>query len=293
MLLSEADMAQARGILLRSNLDQLADLMFRLHFLQGAGSAKAEVRVAAEDLGWVRTGSETLTDIGWFAADVCREFVYWQKRDRKLPFADAAPDLATEALAGKSVLEIGSGSGMNLLSLVPVCREVVGLEPVGLYSQIGGLVGETLGLGQIRTETGKAEALPFEDGRFDVVFCLSSHEYFDMRPAFAEIARVLKPGGEVILISGTLGTYLLDGSRTVSALRSVKAARDYVVALLNTLGFMAIGRRVLTRPSKWTTAYPIYPTRRLMTRLLAEAGLPLHQPLRRIGTEFCFRGRKA
>jgi SAM-dependent methyltransferase len=293
MLLTEADLTQARRVLLQSDLDQVARLMLRLQFWQGAGSAGAKVRAAVEELRWVQPGTDTLTETGWLAADACREFVFWLDRDRKLPFADLAPELVTQALAGKSVLEIGSGSGMNLMSLVPICAEVMGLEPVGIYCQIGALLAEVEGLGPIQTEAGQAEAMPFEDDRFDVVLCVSAHQYFDIRPALDEIARVLRPGGEVILISGTIGSYALGGMRNLAALRSVKAAKGYVVTLVNTLGYMAIGKRLLERRSKWSTAYPVYPSRRTMTRLLAGAGLSLHQPSLRIGTETCFRARKA
>ena len=295
MRLSEEELSLARRMLQKSptDRDQLARLMSRLYFRQGAAPAAREVRAAAEELGWLQHGTETLTEKGWFAADVCREFVFWTDRGRTLSFADSAPALVTQALAGKSVLEIGSGSGRNLISLTPICSEVVGLEPVDIYRQLGLLFAETEGLGPIRTETGKAEDLPFEDGRFDVVLCVSSYQYFDIRPALDEIARVLRPGGEVILISATIGSYALIGLRELFVSRSVKAARDYFVTLLNTLGYMTIGKRVLMRRSKWTTAYPIYPSQRAMTRFLAGAGLPLHQPPQRIGTETCFRGRKA
>lgn len=293
MQLTDADLARARRVLLQSDLDQVVRLMFRLQFRQGIGPATAAARAAVEEMAWVQPGTETLTETGWFAADVCREFVFWRDRDRKLPFADSEAELVSKSLVGKSVLEIGSGSGMNLMSLVPVCAEVVGLEPVGIYRQLGALLAEVEGLGPIRTEAGKAEALPFEDGRFDVVLCVSAHQYFDIRPALNEIARVLRPGGEIILISGTIGSYALGGARKLVALRSIKPALDYFVTLTNTLGYMAIGKRVLTRRSKWTTAYPIYPSQRAMMRFLAGAGLPLHQPPLRIGTETCFRGRKA
>jgi SAM-dependent methyltransferase len=289
MQLSEADLGQARRILLQSDLDQLARLMTRLQFR----SAPAATRTAAEELGWLQPGSDTLTEKGWFGADVCREFVFWLDRDRRLPFGELAPTLETGALAGKSVLEIGSGSGMNLMSLARICPNVVGLEPVGIYRQLGTILAEVEGLGQIRTEAGQAEALPFDDNSFDVVLCVSSHQYFDLRPALDEIARVLRPGGEAILISGTLGSYALGGMRKLAVIRSVKSARSYAVTLVNTLGYRVFGKRVLVRRSKWSTAYPVYPSQRSMARLLAGAGLPLHHAPLRIGTETCFRGRKA
>ncbi len=290
MQLTDAQFQQARDVLAASDMPTVARFMMRLQFRQPTGDA-AGAREVAERLGWVRPGSDSLTETGWFAADSCREYVFWLERDRRLPFAEEAPELLAEALAGKSVLEIGSGSGMNLMSLAPLAAEVTGLEPIGLYRQLGALLAEAEGLGPIRTEPGQAEALPFEDARFDTVLCVSAHQYFDIRPALQEIARVLKPGGEVMVIGGTLGPYVVGGARDV-ALRSLSGAKNYLVTVVNTLGCMTLGRRVLVRRSKWSTAYPIYPSRGAMVRLLAEAGLPLHRPLRRVGTETVFRARR-
>lgn len=44
---------------------------------------------------------------------------------------------------------------------------------------------------------GAAEAMPFPDGRFDlVVSTLSLHHWLDAKAGLAEMLRVLKPGGQ-------------------------------------------------------------------------------------------------
>lgn len=291
MLLTNAALAQLKAVLRQTDLDRLARLMLRLNFGEEAGPDWAEVRAAAEELGWVDPGTDHLTETGWFAADSFREFVFWKDRGRQLPFASQAPELLPEAFAGKSVLEIGSGSGSNLMSLVPFAASVTGLEPVGIYRQLGALLAETEGHEPIRTEPGQAEALPFDDAMFDTILCVSAHQYFDIPTAFAEISRVLKPGGEAILISGTLGSYALGGLREFFRGR-LSGAKVYAVTVTNTLAYAMLHRRILVRPSKWSTAFPVYPSQRAVRRYMEAAGLRLRWPPARIGTETCFRATK-
>lgn len=102
-------------------------------------------------------------------------------------------------LAGGDVLDVGSGrgggasyihrylgpnstTGMDLAeSAVEFCQKV--------YAGIGGL----------SYRQGNAMALPFEDGTFDAVTNVeSSHCYPDKARFFAEVLRVLKPGGSFL-----------------------------------------------------------------------------------------------
>lgn len=53
---------------------------------------------------------------------------------------------------------------------------------------------------------GPAETLPFPDGQFDVVTCLGSLEHFlDQPGALMEMGRVLKPGGNVLILVPNAG----------------------------------------------------------------------------------------
>jgi ubiquinone/menaquinone biosynthesis C-methylase UbiE len=70
------------------------------------------------------------------------------------------------------------------------------------------------GLSNIRTTYAKAEALPFEDGSFDLVTCRIAPHHFDSIPAFlSEVHRVLKPGALLALVdnvvpAGAVGDYV-------------------------------------------------------------------------------------
>ena len=63
---------------------------------------------------------------------------------------------------------------------------------------------------------GDSERLPFDDGTFDVVTCANSfHHYPHQQQAVAEMHRVLRPGGRLMLIDGyrdgLWGRFIYDG----------------------------------------------------------------------------------
>jgi SAM-dependent methyltransferase len=95
------------------------------------------------------------------------------------------------------VLEIGAGTGLNFAHYGPEA-EVVALEPSPgsrRYAERRGRVRPGL-----RMIEGRARVLPFDAGSFDAVvitFTLCSIRDQGVQPALAEVARVLRPGGEV------------------------------------------------------------------------------------------------
>jgi len=110
--------------------------------------------------------------------------------------------LSRDALAtgfGRS-LEIGSGTGYFSLTLMQagVIEEAVctDISP-GMLATLRGNA-ERLGL-EVETVATDAESLPFEDASFDLVLGHAIlHHIPDLKRAFAEFHRVLKPGGTVV-----------------------------------------------------------------------------------------------
>ena len=98
----------------------------------------------------------------------------------------------------RHVLDIGPGDGWPSL---PVARgllevTVVGVDPSLLRTAVCRQNAERLGLANATFVTGDADALPFADGAFDAVMAANSlEEASDPASVFAEIARVLRPGG--------------------------------------------------------------------------------------------------
>jgi ubiquinone/menaquinone biosynthesis C-methylase UbiE len=96
-------------------------------------------------------------------------------------------------------LEIGAGTGyfsINLLQLGVIERATaIDISP-GMLTRLSATAQE-LGL-QVATVASDAEQVPFEDASFDFVFGHAVlHHIPDLKRAFAEFARVLRPGGRV------------------------------------------------------------------------------------------------
>jgi ubiquinone/menaquinone biosynthesis C-methylase UbiE len=97
-------------------------------------------------------------------------------------------------------LEIGSGTGyfsLNLVQLGVIERLIATDISPGMLKKLAATA-EALGLESVTTVATEAEELPFEDESFDLVFGHAVlHHIPDLRKAFSEFRRVLRPGGAV------------------------------------------------------------------------------------------------
>ncbi len=103
-------------------------------------------------------------------------------------------------MAGKRVLEIGFGPGYDTLKFMQADAIYSGiditLENVDRTKKHLGFFGYIPNVQQA-----DAENLPFPDASFDVVYSNGVlHHVPDMKKAFREARRVLKPGGEFIIL---------------------------------------------------------------------------------------------
>ncbi|HSK50622.1 MAG TPA: methyltransferase domain-containing protein [Solirubrobacterales bacterium] len=119
---------------------------------------------------------------------------------------------ALGGLDGRSfgdALEIGSGTGyfsLNLVQLGVIERLTATDISPGMLKRLAATAAD-LGLARVTTVATDAEALPFEDESFDLVFGHAVlHHIPDVDRAFAEFKRVLRPGG-VIAFAGEPSRY--------------------------------------------------------------------------------------
>ena len=106
---------------------------------------------------------------------------------------------AVKDLKPARVLDLGCGAGQELLAFL----EKTGAVCVGVDSaqELGKITAETFRAHEKRAVfvRSEGEKLPFEKQSFDVVLCRVALPYMNNRQALAEIARVLKPGGVLLL----------------------------------------------------------------------------------------------
>jgi ubiquinone/menaquinone biosynthesis C-methylase UbiE len=101
-----------------------------------------------------------------------------------------------------AVLDLGCGTGINLLEAARVlgpCRRLHGVDLAPGMIEQARRKAATAGV-PATFEVGDAEHLQLEDAAFDLVICNSAYHWFpDRLRAIAEMSRVLRPGGQVLV----------------------------------------------------------------------------------------------
>jgi len=154
-----------------------------------------------------------------------------------------------------AVLDIGTGTGISLFEAMRAfgpCRLAAGVDISPGMVAVAAQKARRLGLPATFT-VGDAEALPFPPGVFDVAIANSCYHWFnDKVRALSEVRRVLRPGGELVLIAAAVPCFI----EWFAALEAVL------------MRFFGPGAR---------TGMPVLPTREELARNLNGAGfVPRH-----------------
>ena len=262
------------------------ELLSGLSIGRKADEFSSEMKELASSMGWV-SDAGCLTSMGHVVAASCREYHLWLERDRQLPFANAAPWLTAEYFNGRKVVEIGSGAGANLMSFKEP-ENVVGIEPMEVYKQLGDILREKDGVPNPTYKISSGENLPFEDASVDVVLSVASHQYFDIVKVLEEVARVLKPGGEVFFVGKTFSHHVKTLTPTYLNAGTIKRE---IACFANTAWYSLTKKRLFKIKGN-NTSRPIYPTHARMRKWMAEVGIKGEATLIPVANECIQLGRK-
>lgn len=153
---------------------------------------------------------------------------------------------------GGRALDLGCGTGNYTLEL-----RRRGFDVIGLDASEGMLaVARSKGLNCIK---GDAYSLPFPDGSFDLVLSVTMFEFIhEPERVVAEINRVLKPGGEVLIgtMNGRSAWFLFKRLKSLFVETAYRYARFYTPReledLLRNAGFRDVqSAGVIFFPSFW------------------------------------------
>jgi SAM-dependent methyltransferase len=137
------------------------------------------------------------------------------------------PDATVESFAGVAnhwllgdvepdavVLDLGCGAGTDLLIAAQRCDRAIGVDMTPAMLERAAASAAEMGLANVELHESLIEALPLEDASVDVVI---SNGVIDLVPdkdaVFAEIDRVLRPGGHVQLADVIVHTAVSDDAR--------------------------------------------------------------------------------
>ena len=160
------------------------------------------------------------------SAEPEREFIFptgrgWAEDLGYPPELANVPDAAVESFAGvanpwtmgrlspgERVLDLGSGAGTDSLVAAQMVGEqgrVTGIDMTPEMLAKARAAATAMGVGNVEFLEGEAERLPFPDASFDVVV---SNGVIDLIPdkdaVFAELFRVLTPGGRIQIADVTI-----------------------------------------------------------------------------------------
>ncbi len=115
--------------------------------------------------------------------------------ERGRPGYPAEAVAVAEVPADATVLDLAAGTGKLTRLLVRTFGRVIAVEPAEAMRRVLARQSSAADVAE-----GTAEEIPLPDGSVDAVFAAEAFHHFDGRRAVAEIARVLRPGGALVLL---------------------------------------------------------------------------------------------
>ena len=110
--------------------------------------------------------------------------------------------LAVSPQPGEHVVDVGAGMGPATVLAAKAGAAVLAVDPTRYMRRI--LAARRLGQrsrSDIRVADGSAESIPVDDHSIDAVWTVNTmHHWTNMDAAIGELARVLRPGGRLVLV---------------------------------------------------------------------------------------------
>lgn len=116
-----------------------------------------------------------------------------------------AAEVAVDALAltsGERVVDVGCGTGNAALLAARAGGSVLGVDPSARLLAAARAAAADAGL-TCEFETGEGAAIPAGDGAFDAAVSVFGVIFADAEAAAAELLRVVRPGGRIVLTTWT------------------------------------------------------------------------------------------
>ena len=153
------------------------------------------------------------------------------------------------------VLDIGCGNGSLLALLAPRIEQGVGLDASPAMIERARL--RAAALPHLRFETVDGPRLPLEDACIDVAISMLSFRYLDWDPLLAELRRVLRPSGHLLVID------MVD--KPVEPRQLPRAVLDELRTRARALRFPGYRRRLaaMVRDPRWQDMLRYNPMRAL------------------------------
>ena len=258
--------------------DALCRLLRDIYYAEeGSGSATVDnpdlqaALAMAGDLGLIKRrapGRYNLTACGYEIGNFAKEYCNWVDSGRRAP-----EGVSPEVIVGRRLLDVGCSFGRHLTTFRRMGARAVGIELEENYLQLSQLFAAREHLPRPPMARATAIHLPFGNRTFDVVFCRLVINYLPVRAALAEFARVLAPGGRLIISFLTFR----DGAAFLRRARwrgNVRTVAWHTFGLVNTLTLQLTGCQMSVRAQGRMSSQhtPTWPTPAWLGRELTRQG---------------------
>jgi SAM-dependent methyltransferase len=256
--------------------DDLLRLLRNIYFQQEStgGAALDEASapaISASALGLIESSEPRrfrLTTHGYRIANFAKEYSNWIDSGRRLP-----EGITAELVDGRRLLDVGCSFGRHLATFSRLGAHAVGIELEEPYLQLSRVFAQREGITPPIVAQATAASLPFVSRSFDIVFCRLVLNYVPVRAALGEFARVLAPGGRLILAFGTFQEGV-DFIRTANWRGNLRTIAWRTFGLANSVLLQLTGHQASVRAGgrMYAVHTPTWPSARWMMRELGRQG---------------------
>ena len=144
---------------------------------------------------------------------------------------------AAQPRPGDASLDIACGPGTVVAAFAPHVRYATGLDATAAMIDQAKTLAAERHIANVEWHVGDVYALPFADGAFDIVTCRFAFHHFETpAKAFAEMVRVCRPGGRIVLCDGIASA---DAAKA-AAFNAMERHRDPSTAAFQTLSALVV-----------------------------------------------------
>jgi len=151
-------------------------------------------------------------------------------------------------------LDVACGPGSVVCAFAGHVRRATGLDATEAMLGEARRLAAAAGLDNVAWRAGDAYALPFADGTFDIVSCRYAFHHLEAPDAaFAEMIRVCRPGGRVVLCDAVCS----DDPAKAAAFNAMERHRDPSTVEFRTLAWHLALFRDAGLPEPRLSRYPV------------------------------------
>lgn len=163
------------------------------------------------------------------------------------PSVDLVMELA-EPAAADAVVDVGCGVGAMSFALAPVVAAVTAVDDRQEAIDEARRLTLEVGLGNLEFSLANLYALPFPEASFDLAVCRNAiHRFAEPAAALREVARVLAPGGRLVVydtvVTAEVDRYLNELARLADSSHRRHCRPDEFLAQFDKAGLSVVAER--------------------------------------------------